>query len=83
MEIKDTHYFVWVDAQTHWRVYMHVRRGTGRAARRRLTAVYTFMKPPGGASSPDLVRLLAQAMEEQLGVDLSGARAPSASPGGP
>jgi hypothetical protein len=82
MEIKDTHYFVWVDAGDHWAVYTHVRRGAGRAARRRLTAVYRFAKPPAGASSPDLVRLLATAMEEQLGIDLSGARAPSAPPGG-
>ena len=83
MQIMDTHYQVWVEGPDYWQVYFHVRRGQGRSARRRLTGVYTIQKPPAGATSPDLMRLLALEMEERTYGIAHGAPAPPASPGGP
>jgi len=83
MMIENTHYQVWVEGPDYWQVYFHVRRGQGRSARRKLTGVYTIPKPPAGASPPDLMRLLAQEMEQRTYGTSSGATAPPASPGGP
>jgi len=65
--MRNTHYIVWSEHETEWVCYFHVRYGQGRAARRRLTATVAFAKPLGHASTPDLLRALAQAYDTKFG----------------
>lgn len=83
MNIETTHYQVWFEGDTFWRVYFHVRRGHGRSARRRLTGVYQIPKPQQPHSSPDLLRLLAQAVEDAHPTYERTREALSAPPRGP
>jgi len=83
VQIHNSHYMVWLEAEDHWNVYFHVRRGNGRQARRKLTGTYAVPKSASARSAPDLLRALASVMEEEVWAPTSAAPAAPASPGGP
>lgn len=71
MDLGDSTYMVWARVPHGWTVYVHAKRGHGRAARRQLLGCYHLHVAPGHERPPSLVRALARALEDGSGTHVT------------